>query len=403
VRGPYTWPQYLRDLAAGRPEARYVQAELVDVHDSPLPRFDLLRPGAYASATVETSRGCPYRCEFCEIPSRLGRKARTKTVDQVLAEVKAHHALGAKSIFLIDDHFVGNKKHAYAVLEALGAWVRSVDYAVRFTCQFSINLARDERLLRLLHAANVQRVFCGLETPRRAGLDEAKKTQNTVGDMVAGVRTLQRHNISVWAGMIVGFDSDDPGVFQDQLDFLQEAGIPVVMLGLLQAIPGTPLHARMEREGRLREVKLGGVRGDTAEFMTTNIVPTCMSDEELVGGYRWLLGKLYEPEAFGERLVRLIRRGELPRHQEAGAVGWRELKILGRLLRHYLLTQDVGRRSLFLRVIRETLRHRPSDLTCAVTHLVAYVHLRGFYQGVATPARSAARPAAAPSPVPVGV
>jgi radical SAM superfamily enzyme YgiQ (UPF0313 family) len=196
----YTWPRFLDDLGAGRAERIYRQAELVDMRDSPLPRFELLKLERYATTTIETSRGCPYSCEFCEIPSRLGKSARTKSVEQVMAEVRALHRLGADSIFVVDDHFVGNRRHALAVLEALARFVRDVEYRVALSCQFTINLARDDELLRAMHAANIRRVFVGLETPRRESLLEVRKKQNVVDN----VRRVQAYNIVVWAGLIVG-------------------------------------------------------------------------------------------------------------------------------------------------------------------------------------------------------
>jgi len=379
----YTWPRFFDDLAAGRAERIYRQAELVDLRDSPLPRFELLRLERYSTTTIETSRGCPYSCEFCEIPSRLGKRARVKSVAQVMAEVRALHLLGADSIFIVDDHFVGNRRHAMDVLQAIARFVRDVEHRVALSCQFTINLARDEELLEAMHAANIRRVFVGLETPRRESLLEVRKKQNVIGDVVENVRRVQAHNIMVWAGLIVGFDHDDPRVFDEQLRFLDELAVPVAMIGLLQAIPGTPLHARMERDGRLRETDMAGVRGAIESLVRTNIRPVGMSDTELVGGYQRLVRTLVEPERFGARLVDAICAGERPIPKAKGALTRRNLLTLARTARYYLLSSDARARQMAVRVIREVARRRPDDLATAIMHLVVYKHLRAFYEEVA--------------------
>ncbi|NBX37737.1 MAG: radical SAM protein, partial [Planctomycetes bacterium] len=238
----YTWPQFIAELEAGHAQPRYEQTAFVDMRDSPPPRYELLALGAYSTATIETSRGCPMSCEFCEIPIRLGQRARSKDTAQIMAEVRAHHALGADSIFFVDDHFVGNRSHAKRLLEELVRFQREIGFAMAFSCQFTINLARDTEMVELLHAANFRRVFVGIETPRRESLASVRKKQNLVGDLLENIHLLQSYGIVVWAGMIVGFDTDDAAIFDEQRAFIAEAGIPVVMSGLLQAIPGTPLH-----------------------------------------------------------------------------------------------------------------------------------------------------------------
>lgn len=376
----YTWPRFLRELVAGGPQARYVQATLIDMRDSPVPRYELLHRGAYSTATIETSRGCPMACEFCEIPARLGQKARSKSLEQIMREVRAQHALGADSIFFIDDHFIGNRGHVKRLLQALVEFQREIGYAMYFTCQFTINLARDREMLELLHAARFRRVFVGIETPRKASLLAVNKRQNLAGDLLENVRTLQAYNITVWAGMIVGFDTDDQTVFDEQRAFLRDAAIPVVMLGLLQAIPGTRLHARMADAGRLRETELGGVRGQFEALLVSNITPSGLSDEQLVRGYQQLVRDLYEYEPYAERLLASMARGRAPLHDpKSSQLTVHKLAVVARLLKHYLLTSESRRRRMFLRVVLETLRTRPADLETALMHLVVYKHLRAFY------------------------
>ena len=378
----YTWPRFLADHAAGRAQTLYAQGELISMPDSPAPRFDLLDLNAYSTTTIETSRGCPYKCEFCEIPGRLGVRSRHKTVEQVMTEVRSLRALGADSIFFVDDHFIGDRAFTVKLLTELARFVREIDYAMYFTCQFTINLARDKELLELLHAAHFRRIFVGIETPRKASLVSAKKGQNMVGDLTENLAALQAHGITVWAGIIVGFDSDDAEIFAEQRDFLQQAGIPVAMIGLLQAIPGTPLYDRMEREKRLREIPVSGVRGTAESLLASNIIHAVMSDRELAGGFQGLVREFYDYEPFGERLIKSLAGVRKQPHRRKTKLGAEELRMLARIARHYLLTADAGRRRLFTRVMVRVLRDG-LDLEMALMHLVVYKHLRAFYHHLA--------------------
>jgi radical SAM superfamily enzyme YgiQ (UPF0313 family) len=381
----YTWPRFLNDLSRNEATPRYVQSTLIDMADSPVPRFDLLPRGAYSAATIETSRGCPYSCEFCEIPARLGQKSRTKTVAQVMAEVRLQYQLGARTVFFIDDHFLGRKSRADELLDALGAFVRETEGRIFFSCQFTINLAKDEALLEKLAAANFRRVFVGLETPRRDSLALAKKKQNLTMDPVEAVRRLHAYNIIVWAGLIVGFDTDDDAIFDDQLAFLEASGVPVAMIGRLQAIPGTALHARLAAAGRLRnETTVRGVRGTWSSLSTSNIEPTGALDEDrLARGYRRLVRAAYEPEAYGRRVIKALLDGHRPVIRAKTRPRASDLAILGRLARWYLWTSDHRRRRLFLDVTSTILRKRPEQLATALMHLVVWKHLHTFYNHVA--------------------
>src|SRR5262249_58806466 len=188
----------------------------------PMPRFDLLRVDAYRSMTIQFARGCPYSCEFCDIIVMYGRKPRTKTVAQVMAEVEAIRALGVENIFIVDDNFIGNKRDAKALLRAIVAWQAEHGYPIEFMTEVTLNVAQDAELLELLRAAHFTSVFIGIESPRPASLAETKKTQNLRGDLVASVRKVQSYGIQVQAGMIVGFDHDDATIFDEQLRFIQQ-------------------------------------------------------------------------------------------------------------------------------------------------------------------------------------
>ena len=245
----YTWPQFVRDYETGCWPSEYRQDDKPSMLDSPLPRFDLLKVGRYRSMAIQFGRGCPFNCEFCDIIVMYGRRPRTKSVSQMLDEVAAIHGLGVANIFVVDDNFIGNKKDAKALLAALAQWQEAHGYPIEFMTEVSLNVAQDAELLRLLKLAHFGVIFVGIESPRAASLQETNKTQNMREDIVTSVHRIQAAGIEVMAGMIVGFDSDDASIFDEQFHFIQDARIPISMTGMLNAVPKTPLHARLKAAG----------------------------------------------------------------------------------------------------------------------------------------------------------
>ena len=287
-----TWPRFLDDFAAGRPvKARYEQEGRTDMTTLPVPRYDLLRVDRYASGSLQFSRGCPFQCEFCDIIVIFGRVPRTKKPAQVIAELEEMRKAGFFSAMIVDDNFIGNKKEAKEVLREIAIWQREHNYPLRLSTEASINLADDPVLLELMYEANFRSVFIGIETPREASLEETKKFQNTRGDsMEDKLARVQRAGLDISAGFIVGFDNDDLAIFEDQYRFIQDNGILLAMVGMLGAIPKTPLYERLEKEGRLVE-----------EDPNCNFHPKQMTREQLRTNYWELVGRLYTPEAFFER------------------------------------------------------------------------------------------------------
>jgi radical SAM superfamily enzyme YgiQ (UPF0313 family) len=296
-----TWPRFLAAWAEGRHAARYEQAEKTDLTKLPVPRFDLLPMTRYAYAGVQVSRGCPFTCEFCDIIVVFGRRPRIKTSEQVIAELEGILATGPYNCFIVDDNFIANKKAIKPVLREIINWQKAKGYPLNFATEATIDLAEDEELMRLMVDANIDCVFVGIETPSEAALRETKKIQNLAdrqGTMLEKVHRIQRAGLEVWSGMIVGFDSDDEGVFEQQRSFLEEARIVQAMINTLVAIPRTPLFARLEREGRLDN------SGEAADWGTvsTNVIPRRISRAALSDGYLGLMRALYAPEAYFARL-----------------------------------------------------------------------------------------------------
>jgi len=311
-----TWPQFLDDFARGKTTAkRYQQCEPTDMLKVPRPRFDLLKVDRYASGALQYSRGCPFQCEFCDIIVIYGRRPRVKDPDQLIAELDDMRLAGFHSAFIVDDNFIGNKKKAKALLEKLIPWMEEHNYPLRLTTEASIDLAEDEELLDMMYRANFRSVFIGIETPRLDSLNETKKFQNTRGDSLgAKLSRIQNAGLDINAGFIVGFDSDDKGIFEDQFRFIQENGITLAMVGMLQAIPKTPLYERLQKAGRLVE-----------EDPSCNFVPQQMTRDELRKGYWDLVTRLYTADAYLDRYFKVFdspeyleRRSEICRKAGEG-------------------------------------------------------------------------------------
>jgi radical SAM superfamily enzyme YgiQ (UPF0313 family) len=368
-----TWSRFLRDFASGTWKTEYRASEKPDMRTSPIPRFDLLKVDRYHALTIQFARGCPFNCEFCDIIVVYGRRPRAKSVEQVMAEIRECHRLGAQQLFIVDDNFIGNQKLAKELLREMGRWGRENGHPIDFNTEVSLNVACDDELLALMRDANFTTIFIGIESPRRESLAETRKTQNMRGDLVESIRKIHAYGIQVQAGMIVGFDHDDETIFEEQLRFIQEARIPVSMTGMLQAMPKTPLYDRVEKEGRLLDESGGD------QFVLSNILPLQMSRIDLYRGYRVLIDELYDFQNYKERTLGFlmnrgaqinrglnIRRGDLVR---LAKILWRTVVLGG------------PRRAWFtLSLLGTTLVRRPSVFKEAVSF--AIVH-RAFYDYMA--------------------
>ena len=295
--GEITLPLFLSDLSNGNPKRVYKTSEFADISQTPIPMWELVKLEHYDSLNIQYSRGCPFNCDFCNVTAMLGHRPRTKSTQQIIAELDKMYELGwRRNIFFVDDNFIGNRRHIKEeILPALIAW-RKGKIGCSFITEASINLADDEELMKLMVAAGFNSVFVGIETPDELSLKECNKGQNTHRNLVDSVHTLQRFGLQVMGGFIVGFDNDTPTIFQRQIEFIQKSGIVTAMVGMLQAPYGTRLYKRMEDEGRLVEE----MTGDNANG-STNILPT-MGLEVLKTGYRQLMTEIYSPKKFYERI-----------------------------------------------------------------------------------------------------
>ena len=307
----YIWREFCRDYEQNAPRPRYQETGVVKLEDSPTPRLDLLKLDRYVTASLQFSRGCPYRCEFCDIIVMFGRRPRTKSLEQIGRELDQLRARDVHNIFFVDDNLIGNKKLAKALMQYLADYQRRHRYTFQFGTEVSINLADDAELLQLFQAANFAWVFIGIESPDEGSLKETHKTQNTGRDLLSAVRALYAHGVDVLAGFIIGFDNDTLDSFGKQYRFITRAGIQVSMVGLLTALPRTPLYERLRQEGRLIA---GAEHGDNTK-PGTNIIPKHMGYEAMVHNYQALYQRLFSDHGIARRIGNKIRYLRNPVYQ----------------------------------------------------------------------------------------
>jgi radical SAM superfamily enzyme YgiQ (UPF0313 family) len=289
-------PDLAADLERGEARPHYLRPQLPDLTKVPLPHLHLISPRPYSAMAVQFSRGCPFTCEFCDIIEIYGRRPRTKTPEQILAEFDLLYRRRWRGpVFLVDDNFIGNKKCVKNLLPPLVKWMRDHKFPFSLFTEASLNLAEDVELLRQMREAHFTRVFLGIETPVAESLKETTKFQNLRKDLLESVRLIQSHGIEVMAGFIVGFDNDPPDVFDRQIQFIREGAIPLSMVGLLTALPNTQLWRRLKAEGRLLRESLGN-----NTTLDLNFIPR-MDMNHLLEGYRRILKTIYSPAEYFER------------------------------------------------------------------------------------------------------
>jgi radical SAM superfamily enzyme YgiQ (UPF0313 family) len=298
-----TLPEFVRDLERGEARRVYQAADKPALALTPVPDFRLADLNRYSAMSVQYSRGCPFSCEFCDIIEIYGRVPRTKSNQQMLSELDALLATGWRgTVFIVDDNFIGNKKNVRRLLPELAAWQQRNGRPFSFLTEASVNLAEDEPLLDDMRRAGFHRVFLGIETPVVESLKEARKGQNTRGDLLDSVRKIQGYGMEVMAGFIVGFDSDPEDIFERQINFIRASAIPLAMVGLLTALPDTQLWRRLKGEGRLLAESSG--ENTNCEL---NFVPK-MDPRRLIEGYQSIMRTIYNPSEYYSRALECVRR-----------------------------------------------------------------------------------------------
>ena len=395
--------RFVSDFEAGAGRGTYVPAAFPDVTRSPVPRFDLLRLDRYLHVGVQFSRGCPFDCEFCSVIELNGRRPRTKTLEQMCAELDALHALGHRGhVDFVDDNLIGSKKAAKPLLRGLAAWNARRGHPFEYTTEASLNLADDAALLDLLREANFFAIFVGIETPDPAALVEAHKLQNTRRDIAESIHKIHRAGIFVNAGFIIGFDAERASVAVEMEACIEATSIPVCMVGLLYALPGTQLARRLQAEGRLHADTFV-VEEDDADQCTSGLnFMTVRPRGEMLSDYRTVIDRIYRPEAFFGRVRRVCRELDRSRHRLRVPLRHvlRDLRAFGRIAAR-LGWRDRGVRRWFWGALLDCLLHNPRALRIGVSFAALYLHygpfsrwlvdrLDGQIAELATPSRSVA-------------
>ena len=352
-----------------------------DVTASPVPRFDLIDTRNYLYIGVQFSRGCPFNCEFCDIIELYGRVPRSKTNEQMLAELQAIYDTGHRGhVDFVDDNLIGNKKALKRFLPLLEQWQIERGFPFKLSTEASINLSDDEQLLQMLARANFFLVFVGIESPDTDTLVATRKKQNTRRSLAESVHRIYAAGIFVIAGFIVGFDTEKGGVADGMIDCIEATSIPTCMVGLLTALPNTQLYRRLEREQRLLPFHSNS-SGDQCTA-GINFVPK-RPRREILTDYRRILASVYAPDAYFERVRTMalaLRRptlgdGTPVKISGRDAVALMKIMVQVNILRPHL-------RRPFWRTVTEVAKKNPAALEACLVQVVQYLHLGPFAQYV---------------------
>jgi radical SAM superfamily enzyme YgiQ (UPF0313 family) len=375
-----TLPRWLEDYDAGCAAHIYeANDERADMSQSPQPRFDLLRFDRYLHVGVQYTRGCPFNCEFCDIIELFGRVPRSKAPEQLVGELDALYALGYRGhVDLVDDNFIGKKKEAKRLLPLLRSWQDAHGWPFEFSTEASINLADDDELLKLMQGAGFFAVFVGVETPDLDTLVSAQKRQNTRRSLADSLRKIYAHGMFVNSGYIIGFDTDPPDISQRMLQLIETSAVPVNMVGLLFALPGTQLTRRLHREGRLG-AGFDEAPDDSGDQCTAGLnFQTRRPRAEILRHYRRVIAESYSPKAYLGRVLRMgaamnckRKRLNLPWRTRV-----RELRGFARLLWRMGFRASYWPR--FWLALTQLLWSNPRSVRYTVALLALYLHLGEF-------------------------
>jgi radical SAM superfamily enzyme YgiQ (UPF0313 family) len=373
-------PQFVAAWDAGERSGSFLAEKFtIDVTKTPAPRFDLLKTDHYMYVGVQYSRGCPFTCEFCDIIELYGRVPRTKTPPQMLAELQALYDLGYRGhVDFVDDNLIGNRKSLRIFLPELIAWQKAHDYPFEFSTEASINLADDHDLLELMRKANFFAVFVGIESPDPETLVHTKKKQNTRRNIAESIHKLYAAGMFVTAGFIVGFDTEKASIADAMADLIEEAAIPMAMVGLLYALPNTQLTRRLEKEGRLH-ANHDRMAEETGDQCTLGLnYDSVRPERDILLDYRRILERIYDPTAYAGRLERLAAMFDCSGRPKVLPPGDRRREYVSLEFVHGILGRVPEAREVFWNVFRACRNSNPGALRHIMALMTLYTHLGPF-------------------------
>jgi len=368
-----TLPLFLDDLRNCCAQRVYTSHQRPEITKTPVPAWDIISMNKYAVMNIQYSRGCPFNCEFCDITVLYGHKVRTKSKEQILAELDSLYLKGWRDrVFFVDDNFIGNKrKLKEEILPAIADWMERRKYPFTFNTEASIDLSDDEELMNMMAKAGFDSVFVGIETPNEESLAECAKFQNMGRDLVGCVKKIQQFGLQVQGGFIVGFDNDGSSIFERQIKLIQKSGIVTAMVGLLNAPRGTRLYNRLEKENRL----LKDISGDNTDY-SINFIPK-MNYEKLTSGYRRIVQTIYCPEHYYER-VRLFLKQYRPLRKKKRRF---HLSYIATFLKSIFFLGIIGKgKRWFWKLFLGTLFRYPRFLPLALTLAIYGFHFRKIFE-----------------------
>jgi radical SAM superfamily enzyme YgiQ (UPF0313 family) len=316
------------EASSARPAAQVTltTAARRELSDFPIPAYELCPLERYFIGSVQFSSGCPYDCEFCDIPALYGRNPRLKTPQQIVAELEKMRDCGLRNaVYFVDDNFIGNRRAVRELLPVLADWQKRNAYPITFACEATLNIAKRPEILEAMRAAKFETVFCGIETPEPEALKSISKGHNMMVPIHRAIETLNGYGMEVVSGIILGLDSDTAQSGETMAAFIEESKIPVLTINLLQALPRTKLWDRLEREGRL-------VDDDGRESNVVFRLPY----ERVVATWRDCVARAYEPEALFRRFSHQLGATYAKRLNPPRVVRLRDVRyglgVLARLL-----------------------------------------------------------------------
>jgi radical SAM superfamily enzyme YgiQ (UPF0313 family) len=351
----------------------------VDVTKSPIPRFALLNFDYYLHIGVQFSRGCPFTCEFCDIIELYGRVPRAKTNAQMLRELDELYRLGYRGhVDFVDDNLIGNKKAVRTFMPELKAWLERNEYPFEFTTEASVNLADDDDFLAAMSEANFVGVFMGIESPDTDTLIAMKKKQNTRRSLVESIHKIYAAGLFVTAGFIVGFDSEKGSVASGMIKLIEDAAIPVCMVGLLYALPNTQLTRRLEMEGRLHPTPDPHLAGAGDQCTQGLNFDTLRARQDILLDYKRILEKVYDPAAYAGRLERLANVVNNSQRRRRTNPYDRSNRFSGPDMVHRIISNLPEPRDIFWPAFKRCLSSNPQSARWIVTLTALYLHLGPF-------------------------